>query len=464
MHKLTPIDLGFLITESHHSPKHVGSLQILRLPRGKGPAWLRKMLDELKQVPPGFPFSHRLKDAGLLQTTLLPDDRFDIDYHVRHSVLPKPGSERQLVEMVARLHANLLDRERPLWEFHLIEGLSDRRFAFYTKVHHAIADGITFTRWFVESGSTSPKGRTHPVWQRDERPREAADVGGLATQILDGFRLLRDGVKTTFDLSTLGVRLLQQNVLERNRNAVLPLAAKKTRLNVPTGAARSLSICRFSLDEFGAIARAHGATINDLVMTLCDLAVNRYLAERGDPPAEPLVAYMPVNLRAEGADEGNLITLLQVRLATQHDDPLAALAQIREASLATRKLYGGLSRSAVQLYSLGVALLPLGLELTRLDDVLPPAINLVISNVPGPRRPMYFRGAAVLEAYPVTTLPPGVALNMTVGSYAGKLFFGLVGGRSALPDLHRVTEHLEEAYQAFTAVRTAGSSPPAARR
>jgi diacylglycerol O-acyltransferase len=450
MHKLSPIDLGFLVTESHHSPKHVASLQILQLPKGKGPAWLRKMLDELKQVPPGFPFSHRLKDASLLQTTLVPDDRFDIDYHVRHSVLPHPGSERQLVEMVARLHANLLDRERPLWEFHLIEGLSDRRFAFYTKVHHAIADGITFTRWFVESGSTSPTGRkSHPVWQRDERPSKRAVGPSLVGRFLDGIVLLRDGVRTAIDLSALGGRLLQQNVFERNRNAVLPLAAKKTRLNVATGAARSLSICRFPFDEFAAIARAHGATVNDLVMTLCDLAVNRYLAERGDPPAEPLIAYMPVNLRAEGADEGNVISLLQVRLASEHDDPLVALAQIRKASKVTREIYGGVSRSAVQLYSLAVALLPLGLELAGLDRLLPPAINLVISNVPGPRRQMYFRGAAVLEAYPVTTLPPGVALNMTVGSYAGKLFFGLVGGRSALPDLHRLTELLEEAYREF---------------
>jgi diacylglycerol O-acyltransferase len=454
MHKLSPIDLGFLITESHHSPKHVASLQILQLPQGKGPAWLRQMLDELKRVPPGFPFSHRLKDASLLQTALVPDDRFDIDYHVRHSVLPHPGSERQLVEMVARLHANLLDRERPLWEFHLIEGLSDRRFAFYTKVHHAIADGITFTRWFVESGSTSPRGgKTHPVWQRDEQPQEPEDEGGLVTQILAGFRLVRGGVQTAVELSALGARLLQKNVFERNRNAVLPLAAKKTRLNVPTGAARALSIGRFPLDEFAAIAKAHGATVNDLVMTLCDLAVHRYLAERGDPPVEPLIAYMPVNLRTEGADEGNLITLLQVKLASEHDDPLAALAQIRKASKATREIYGGVSRSAVQLYSLGVALLPLGMELAHLDELLPPAINLVISNVPGPRRQLYFRGAAVLEAYPVTTLPPGVALNMTVCSYAGKLFFGLVGGRSALPDLYRVTEHLEAAYRAFKQIK-----------
>jgi diacylglycerol O-acyltransferase len=455
MHKLSPIDLGFLITESHHSPKHVASLQILQLPKGKGPAWLRQMLDELKQVPPGFPFSHRLKDARLLQTTLVPDDRFDIDYHVRHSVLPHPGSERQLVDMVSRLHANLLDRERPLWEFHLIEGLSDRRFAFYTKVHHAIADGITFTRWFVESGSTSPGARgSRPVWQRDEQAAQQDGGSGLLGQVVGTVNLVRDGVKTAFDLTALGARLVQKSVFERDRNAVLPLAAKKTRLNVPTGAARSLSVCRFPFDEFAAIARAHGATVNDLVMTLCDLAVHRYLAERGDPPTEPLIAYMPVNLRAEGADEGNVISLLQVRLASEHNDPLAALAQIRKASQSTREIYGGVSRSAVQLYSLAVALLPLGVALAGLDRLLPPAINLVISNVPGPRRQMYFRGAAVLEAYPVTTLPPGVALNMTVGSYAGKLFFGLVSGRSALPDLHRVTEHLEEAYREFQKLGT----------
>jgi diacylglycerol O-acyltransferase len=144
-----------------------------------------------------------------------------------------------------------------------------------------------------------------------------------------------------------------------------------------------------------------------------------------------------------------VITLLQVKLASDHDDPLAALRQIREASRSTREIYGGVGRSAIQLYSLAVALLPLAGELLHLDRVLPPAINLVISNVPGPARRMYFKGAAVLEAYPVTTLPPGVALNMTVSSYAGTLYFGLVGGRSAIPDLQRLTEHLLAAYREF---------------
>ena len=450
MHKLSPIDAGFLITESQHSPKHVASLQVLRLPRGKGSAWLRRMLDDLKQVPPGFPFNHRLASPRLLQPALIEDDRFDVNYHVRHNVLPAPGDDRQLESMIARLHANLLDRDRPLWEFHLIEGLRDRRFAFYTKIHHCIADGATFTRWFEESGSASPAASdTHPVWQREPQPDEANRDTGLLERLATGVTLVSEGVKTAIDLSALGARLVRQNVFERNRNAVLPLAARRTALNVPTGAARSFAICRFPLREIRAVAHAGGASVNDLVMTLCDFAVHRYLEERGAVAPDPLIAYMPVNLRQGENDDGNLISLLQVKLASQHEDPLAALAEIRAASRATRALYSDVSRPAVQLYSLAVALLPLGEELLHLDSLLPPAINLVISNVPGPPRTMYFRGAEVLEAYPVNTLPPGVALSMTVCSYAGTMFFGLVGGRSALPDLQRLNLHLQAVYEDF---------------
>jgi diacylglycerol O-acyltransferase len=453
MDRLSPIDAGFLITESAHSPKHVGSLQVLGLPKGKGPAWLRRMLDDLKQVRPGFPFDRRLLFDRPLQPALIEDDRFDIDYHVRHSVLPAPGDDRQLENMVARLHANLLDRDRPLWEFHLIEGLRDRRFAFYTKVHHCIVDGATFTRWFVESGSKSPAAKnSHPVWQRSKQPQESSADSTLLGRLTSGVTLLTDGVRTAVDLSALGARLVKQNILSSDRNAVLPLGAGKTALNVPTGAARSLAIGGFPLEEMRAIAHAEGASVNDLVMTLCDLSVYRYLAERGAAPSDPLVAYMPVDLRQDGAGDGNVISLLQVRLASQHDDPLAALAEVRGASKATRELYGGVSRPAVQLYSLAVAMLPLGEELLRLDRLLPPAINLVISNVPGPRQTMYFRGAEVLEAYPVSTLPPGVALNMTVCSYAGTMFFGLVGGRSAVPDLQRLGVHLQNAFDEFRAL------------
>ena len=453
MHKLSTLDSGFLLTESHHSPKHVGGVQILRLPRGKGPAWLRRMLEELKQVPPGFPFDQRLRDDSLLQPTLVTDDRFDIGYHVRHTVLPSPGSDEQLVAMVARLHANLLDRERPLWEFHLIEGLRDRRFAFYTKIHHAIVDGITFARWFAESGSPSPADPdSPPIWHRNETPPDPDDESNLVDFIAGEAKALVGGLKTATDMSLLGARLVRKNLFERDRNAVLPLGAKKTRFNVPTGAARSFAINHFPLDEFSAIARAHGASINDLVMTLCDLAVNRYLAERGEAPGDPLVALMPVNLRQGGDGEGNVISLLQVKLASNHEDALAALREIRSASKATREIYSHTSRAAIQLYTLAVNLLPLGEEWLHVDQILPPVVNLVISNVPGPSQVMFFRGAEVTEVYPVNTLPPAVALSMTVCSYGGKLFFGLISGRSAVPDLPRLASHLNTVYGEFRAL------------
>jgi len=197
------------------------------------------------------------------------------------------------------------------------------------------------------------------------------------------------------------------------------------------------------------MAKSQGASINDLVLTLCDLAVNRYLAARGDAPENPLVVYMPVALR-EGEDErGNLVSLLQVRLASDHENPLTTLEQIREASSSTREIYGSVSRPAIQLYSLAVALLPLGEEILRLDQLLPPAINLVISNIPGARNIMYFRGAEVVGAYPVNTLPPAVALSITVCSYAGTLYFGLVSGRTAIPDLRSLTGLLDDAYEEF---------------
>lgn len=457
MHKLSALDSGFLLTESHHSPKHVGGLQIFRLPKGKGSAWLRALLDELKQAPAGFPFDQKLKDDSILSPSLVPDDSFDIDYHVRHTVIPGPGNQEQLAEMVSRLHANLLDRERPLWEFHLIEGLENRRFAFYTKVHHAIVDGMTFARWFNESGSTSDQDmNSRPIWQRDDPPLKSADDSSLAQLVMDGVKMLGGGVRTAASLSLLSARLIQKSIFNRDRNAVLPLAAPRTRLNVPTGAARNFAMCHYPLHDFHQVAGSHGASINDLVMALCDLAVNRYFRDKGEEPDEPLVVYMPVNLRKDEDDEGNLISLLQVKLASDHEDPRNTLAQIRESSLSTREIYGSVTRPAIQIYSLAVALLPLLEEMLKLDQLLPPAINLVISNVPGPRETMYFKGAEVVEAYPVNTLPPAVALSMTVCSYAGTLYFGLVGGRTAIPDLQKLRGYLDQVYAEFRELTVPG--------
>jgi diacylglycerol O-acyltransferase len=461
MTRLSTIDGGFLLTESHHSPKHVGALMVFQLPTGKGPAWLRALLSDMKQCPPGFPFNQRLKHPNGLFYELEPDLHFDIDYHVRHTVLPRPGGEAQLRDVVARMHANLLDRDRPLWEFHLIEGLSGRRFALYVKIHHALADGITFGRWIDDCTMTSPRARTlRPIWATDSEP--VVSAGGdlsLAQMMADAAQTLGGGVRTAIGVSAITAKMLQRRFFDQDEHVALPLSAPRTSLNVTPGAARTLAFTAYPLEDLRAIGKAQGASINDVVMTMCDMALSHYLHEHGDHPRGSLVAYMPVNIRTEDdAGDGNLVTLLQVKLASTHRDALTSLAEVKESIGTAREVFSGASKAAVQYYSLLVALFSQVEELLSLGRFLPPVNNLVISNVPGSRVRRYLRGAEALAIYPVSTLPPMTALNVTCCSFAGTLFFGLIAGRTAVPDLPLLAAYLDDAFGQLT--EATGTAPP----
>lgn len=454
MTRLSLIDGGFLLTESHHSPKHVAALMILQLPKGKGVAWLRSMLDEMKQWPPCFPFNQRLKAQPGPLYELEPDPGFEMNYHVRHTVLPGPGNDRQLLDVVARMHANLLDRGRPLWEFHLIEGLSGRRFAFYIKIHHALADGITIGRWLENFSSPSPRNLgTPPIWAHEEDSVEREDPGISYRQMLfDGVKLLGGGVRTALGVAMLSAKILQRRLLEGDSRVALLFSAPKTPINVSPGAARKISITSYPLETVKAIGKSQGASINDVIMTLCDVAVSRYFDLHDDTPDGPLVAYMPVNIRtSDDEGDGNLVTLLQVKLASNHSDPLASLHEVRQSIISAREVYSGVSRDAVQYYALMVALVSLAEEMLGMHKLFRPVENLVISNVPGPRKKLYFRGAEEIGMYPISTLPPMTALNVTVCSYHGTMYFGLIAGRTAVPDLDILTSYLDEAFHDLAA-------------
>jgi diacylglycerol O-acyltransferase len=363
--------------------------------------------------------------------------------------LPSPGKDEQLVEVLSRMHANLLDRERPLWEFHLIEGLSGRRFAFYLKIHHALADGITIGRWYTQSGAETPDDMTvRPIWACAEAPPEPEKFRLDPAQLIaDGMKLLGVGVKTAVGMSAIAARLVQRRIFEGDSKIALPLSAPRTSINVTPGAARTISFTAYELKDLRAIGKAQGSSINDVVMTMCDMALNRYFDEHDDSPDGPLVAYMPVNIRTGDEDaEGNLVTLLQVKLAADHQDPLMSLDQVRKSIASAREVYSGASREAVQYYALVVALMSLFEEVLKLDKILHPVENLVISNIPGQRYTGYVKGARQLAIYPVSTLPPMTALNVTACSYAGTMYFGLIAGRTVIPDLNMLTAYLDDAF------------------
>jgi diacylglycerol O-acyltransferase len=450
MTRLSTIDGGFLLTETHNSPKHVGALIIFQLPKGKGPAWLRAQLDRMKDWPPGFPFNQKLKKTVGPFYELEADEHLELDYHVRHTVLPRPGGDKELRDVVARMHANLLDRDRPLWEFHLIEGLAGRRFAMYIKIHHALADGITFGRWIDAASSPSARARNvRPIWATDPEPVDAPSDDTSITQLVaDGVKILGGGISTALGVSAIAAKMLQRRFFEQDDHVALPLSAPHTSLNVTTGAARTLAFTSYELADLRAIGKARDATINDVVMTMCDMALSHYLQQHGDTPKGSLVAYMPVNIRTEDeSGDGNLVTLLQVKLASRHVDPLSSLDEVKDSIASAREVFSGATRSAVQYYSLLVALFSLFEDLLKLGRLLPPVTNLVISNVPGSRVRRYFNGAEAVGLYPVSTLPPMTALNVTCCSFAGTIYFGLIAGRTAVPDLPLLAAYLDEAFE-----------------
>jgi len=244
MSKLSVLDSMFLWVETPEMPAHVAGLQIYELPKGKGSAWLHKLMAELRQYAPGVPFSQRLKPGSPARPELVDDDDFDIDYHLRHTVLPKPGNEEQLRNLVARLHTHLIDRDRPLWEFHLIEGLEGRRFAFYTKIHHAICDGATFSMWMAQSTGKTREANIPPIWARARRHSGVTHRPWLdSLQAPAGW--LKKGAEVGIGLGQITQRIARKRFLENDDSVALPLSATGTALNSGLTASRNLAFCAY---------------------------------------------------------------------------------------------------------------------------------------------------------------------------------------------------------------------------
>ena len=362
-----------------------------------------------------------------------PDD-IDIDYHVRRSALPSPGRVRDLLELTSLLHSSLLDRHRPLWEAHFIEGLNDGRFGLYSKFHHSLIDGVSALKLMQRALSTDPDDpELRSIWSLPRR-RHSAVRSRLQT--------LRQTAESIAALGPSTWSLARAALVEQQ--LTLPFAAPRTMLNVRIGGARRCAAQSWSLDRIKSIKRAAGVTVNDVVLAMCAGALRYYLTEQHALPDTPLVAMVPVSLRsAEEADSGgNMVGSILCNLATDVDDPAKRLEAISESMRGNKKVFSELPRlqafalSALLMAPLGLAAVP-GFMSTR------PPFNIVISNVPGPTEPMYWGGARLDGNYPMSIALDGQALNITLVNNADNIDFGLVGCRRSVPHLQRLLGHLE---------------------
>ncbi len=464
MQQLTGLDSAFLAMETRTVYGHVGSVCIVDPSTAPEPVTLERICKVIQSRLPLVPaFRRRLVEVplGLDFPYWIDDPDFDIEFHVRELALTAPGNARQLKEQVARLHARPLDRTRPLWEIYLILGLEGGRAAIYTKVHHSAIDGVSGNEILAAVLDLSPEGRDISGAEPFLPERPPGPLGLLA---LSAFSLPRNPVRAVRVsagllraaptlLWTSAPRLPVVNrLVHRDSGALLPrqpgLRAPHSPFNAPITQHRRWAFCDVSLDAVKAVKNAVGVTVNDVVLALAAGILRRWLLDHEALPDGPLIAAVPVSVRteAEKGTLGNKVSAMLTVLPTNLADPLDRLHAAHEATRVAKEQHGaipaGLLADVTQfaMPALAGQAARLSARLRLVERVS--LFNLIISNVPGPNVPLYYAGAELLAYYPLSAIADGQGLNITVLSYRGTVFFGLLACRELVPDLDHMAESI----------------------
>ncbi|MGW5149627.1 WS/DGAT/MGAT family O-acyltransferase [Rhodococcus koreensis] len=466
---MSPTDSLFLLGESREHPMHVGGLAVFTPPDGADAADIGAMFETAAtsdEVAPLFRKQARRSVTTLGQWGWDTATDVDVDYHVHRNALPQPGGMPELMTLVARLHGTSLDRTRPLWEMHLIEGLDDGRYAVYTKIHHALADGASAMNLLRRSMSEDPTRTGMPApWQpaapvtaTDAAPPEPGSSTPPNLRDLPG-QVLRGARNASSEVAGLAPALA--GTVERALRAKggpLSTQAPHTMFNVAIGGARHFAARTWPLERIRLLAKHADATVNDIILAMSAGALRGYLHDLGALPAEPLIAMVPVSLRPNTSDtdtesvNGNRIGVLMCNLATHLPDPAHRLDTVRTCMREGKHALRAMSPAQVLAMS-AVGAAPLGIEmlLGRRGPQRPP-FNLVISNVAGPDTPLYWNGAHLDSLFPLSIPVTGQALNITCTSSDDQLVFGLTGCRRTVPNLHPMLDHLDTELDALERV------------
>ena len=449
MSRLSFLDLAFFLTESAESPKHVAGLWIFKKPPGSSARWVHNLAQEFATYnQPVPPFDRVIDFQALGGPRWRTSEAFRIEEHLFYHNPEAMLSERELFAYCAGLHEPLMDRSKPMWEFHIIDRVAGGRFAIYSKMHHADADGVTMSRWGAASLSTNAKSRQlTAIWQMEEANKHSADSAernALFNRILRGFS---DWRKILTGIGKLTTQLaLEQVGLTRNAVA-LPFRAKEdTPLTGEVSAGRQFATAHVPMARIKKIRAMTRCTLNHIALTCIDGALRRYLADNGIELDRPLSIQMPVNLRDENDKvSGNKIGIVLVDLAPSTSDPYTRLREIGFTLRSVRNQIDGVPPIAVAQYTAVFAVLLELMQLLRLDRMLPSISDTLVSNVPGPAKALYMKGAKLEQLLPISTLPPGNQLNITLYSYSGTLHFGLVA-TPEVAELEQLGRYIEDAF------------------
>ena len=467
--RLSPLDVSFLYLEEPTTPMHVGGVVVFQAPeQGFDHGRLLTLIQERIALVPRYRQKVRWVPGRIANPVWVDDEEFDVAYHVRRSALPRPGSDAQLRDLVGRIMSRPLDRNRPLWEMYLVEGLSGGRFALLTKTHHAMVDGAGA----VDIGQVildiepEPQRPAAVHWTPRKEPSDIDLVATAVTEIVRSPAAAIDAVRS----GAVDVRETTERVLRRAAglaSAALTIARPPSSnpLNAPIGEARRFGMSAMRLDDFKAIRRHHGGTINDVVLAIVSGALREWMMTRGESVSSrsQVRALVPVSVRAGEESSGNHIAAFLVDLPVGEPQPVVRLHRISyemEQLKSTGQMVG--AQALVGIAGFAPPTLHAAAARTA-NDWSRRMFNLVVTNVPGPQFPLYAGGALMLGAYPVVPLAKGQAVSIGLTSYDGGMYFGLNADRDAMTDVDVLAECLVSSlHELLDTVPRSKRKPPTA--
>jgi diacylglycerol O-acyltransferase len=443
---MTAVDQLFLLLESRKQPMHVGGLFLFELPEeeeGKDSEFVYQLVQQLQnsEVPPSFPFNQVLENLLFWKT----DDQFDVEHHFRHVALPNPGRVRELLMYISKEHSRLLDRAMPLWECHVIEGIlpeaegMPERFALYFKIHHSLVDGIAAMRLVQKALSQSPNEPvTLPIWSLITRHGKKAE--NLLPTARSASRIIKEQLSTIKPVFTELIDNFKHN---GKPDYVGTFDAPMSVLNQRISASRRIAAQSYDLQRFHTIADAFGVNQNDVVLAVCAGAIRRYLLTMEALPNKPLIAFVPMSLRKDESASGNQVSFLMANLGTHLEDPIKRMQLIHDSMNSGKRRFRRMNKAQVINYS-AIAYAWEGLNV--LTGIFPKkqAFNLIISNVPGSKEPLYWNGAPLKALYPASILVDGQAMNITLATYLDKIEFCITACSKLLPRVQDILLLMEE--------------------